>query len=195
MKDKKGFLPRPIRAKIEVRKNSMNSARCLIAACALAFSAVASAGESETTYTERFSGVFGDMPAEGFALDAMSVRYAGAATSGVTVGMNVESRCLSYINDRSLRPATGRQPYDIAIDLKKPGTTAYFAICSPFPSQEDTTVDFLDATGASVQKNVYPAGAWFHELAYYTGSRAVSSIVIHGGGLVYVDNIIYSVAN
>jgi hypothetical protein len=189
----------------------MSSIRYVVAACAFAFAATASASApktafsngaiqasasvSESSYWEKFEGVVADMPVQGFTYPTMSVRYAGTATTGVRQTMHAPSLCPNFVSNGNLGGAERTSPVDIAIDFKVPATAVFFALCARYPLKEDATVDFLTTDGTSVQKNVYKAGGPFNELVDYSGSAPISSVVIHASGQVIIDNVHHTYPN
>lgn len=155
------------------------------------------AGASKTiVYVENFDAVpFGEIPAAGLDLEEITVRYGGGSTSGVQNG-RVPDVCPQLVADgAALGPVPKDAPYDIVIDLKVAPTFVQLGLCgSPFSPSEDTTIEFFAANGTKLQSTTYPAGRIFEETLAYEGSTPVGYVTVHGGGHVYVDNIIMEVA-
>jgi hypothetical protein len=188
----------------------MISTRYIAAGCALALfatSAFAGNGPFESAlagkpgastmvfYVENFEGVpFGEIPADGLDLPAVTVRYAGGATSGVQ-NTRPPGECPQNVaSGYALGSVERAAPYDIVIDFKVAPTYVQLGACgSPSIPTEDTTIDFFAADGAKLKSITFAAGSMFAERVEYSGSTPVGHVAIHGGGFVYIDNFIIEV--
>jgi len=188
----------------------MISTRYIAAGCALALfatSAFAGNGPFEsalagkpgastmTYYVENFQEVPpGAIPASGLDLQALTVRYAGGATSGVQNTPPPRDCPQNVASGYALGPVVKSDPYDIVIDFKVAPTYVEIGACgSPSTPTEDTTIDFFAADGAKLKSITFAAGSIFAERVEYSGSTPVGHVAIHGGGFVYIDNFIIEV--
>lgn len=172
----------------------MISLRYFAAACALAFAASAPAGD--THYRETFDGFAGDVPAQGLDhYPTMTIRYAGASTSGLRVNQQVAGRCIHSIDGYNLQGSKELERTDVTIAFKAPVTGILFGLCSPYPPREDVTVTFMGVDGTSLQTNVYKAGEYFSNVVQYSGNEPVANIVFHADKQLFIDNINHTLAN